>query len=471
MEEAYGAAIERIKAQGRDKSRLGMAALMWISHAERPLRTEELCHALAVELGSTDFNSDNAPSISTVIGFCQGLITVDKAGSTARLIHFTLQEYLSIRHDIFNRPHSTIAEICLTYLNSQQVEAISAHPDARTRVTYFLEYCSLYWGVHAKRELSDGARSLALTLFEEYGLYDGHISLKLLLVKHLHVNFGDFGDSGYLQCGFPFSALHCASLFGIGDLVTALIKTKFYNINRVGFCGYTPLVWAASNGHEEVVKILLEHEGINPDQPDDFGTTPLSHAAEEGHEGVVKILLGQEEVNPDKLDEFEKTPLLYAASGGHGGVVRILLGREEVDPDRRGRCGQTPLSYAAEYGHGGVVKILLGRGEVNPCKPDDAGRTPAAYAVQGGNKGVIKILLACEGVDPDKPETWGTASVVHEPARLEGPLDSRTRAQASPRLEGSSQARAAKCFKSRVGTIPQHSVIIIENNQQLYIET
>ena len=62
-------------------------------------------------------------------------------------------------------------------------------------------------------------------------------------------------------------------------------------------------------------------------------------------------------------------------------------------------------------------------------------------------------------------------SVVHEPARLEGPLDSRTRAQASPRLEGSSQARAAKCFKSRVGTIPQHSVIIIENNQQLYIET
>ena len=40
------------------------------------------------------------------------------------------------------------------------------------------------------------------------------------------------------------------------------------------------------------------------------------------------------------------------------------------------------------------------------------------------------------------------SSVVHEPARLEGPLDSRT--------------RAAKCFKSRVGTIPQRSVIIID---------
>src|SRR5207302_6796597 len=53
--DAYGATIERIKAQGGDKSIFGMAALMWVSHAERPLGADELCHALAVELGSTDF--------------------------------------------------------------------------------------------------------------------------------------------------------------------------------------------------------------------------------------------------------------------------------------------------------------------------------------------------------------------------------------------------------------------------------
>jgi len=35
--DVYSATIERIKAQDGDKSRLGMAALMWISHAERPL--------------------------------------------------------------------------------------------------------------------------------------------------------------------------------------------------------------------------------------------------------------------------------------------------------------------------------------------------------------------------------------------------------------------------------------------------
>ena len=175
--DAYGATVERIKAQGGDKSRLKMAALMWVSYAERSLQAGELCHALAVELGSTYFNVWNIPSISTLVGCCQGLITVDKEASTVRLVHFNLQEHLSARPDIFSRPHSTMAEICLTYLNSQQVKTLSADPSPGIQDTPFPEYCSLHWGIYAEKELSDCARSLALNLFQEY---DGHISTKLL---------------------------------------------------------------------------------------------------------------------------------------------------------------------------------------------------------------------------------------------------------------------------------------------------
>ena len=42
LEDAYGAVIERIKAQDENESRLGMEALMWISHVERPLTADEL---------------------------------------------------------------------------------------------------------------------------------------------------------------------------------------------------------------------------------------------------------------------------------------------------------------------------------------------------------------------------------------------------------------------------------------------
>ena len=175
--DAYDATIGRIKAQGGDRSRLGMAALMWISHSERPLYVDEICHALAVEIGSTDINTDNIPSIRTVLGCCQGLAAVDKGSSTVRLIHFTLKEYLSRHTDLFDRPHSNIAETCLTYLNFQAITSIwpGSDPDPRHKI---LRYASLHWGTHMRMECSNRARNLALDLLHQF---DNHTSPRLLL--------------------------------------------------------------------------------------------------------------------------------------------------------------------------------------------------------------------------------------------------------------------------------------------------
>jgi len=60
---AYGVTLRRIKAQDGEKSRLGMAVLMWISHSGRPLQVEEICHATAIRIGSNDLNSDGVPAI------------------------------------------------------------------------------------------------------------------------------------------------------------------------------------------------------------------------------------------------------------------------------------------------------------------------------------------------------------------------------------------------------------------------
>jgi len=163
LEGAYGATLERIKAQGRQESRLGMTALMWICYSERPLRVEELCQALAVEIGATDCNTDNVSSIRTVLSCCQGLVIVDREGSTVRLIHYTLQEYLISHRNLFQNPHSTIAETCLTYLNSHQVMALSDSRAQSTQHLPLLQCSSLCWGAHMKKEFSDGGKALALT--------------------------------------------------------------------------------------------------------------------------------------------------------------------------------------------------------------------------------------------------------------------------------------------------------------------
>jgi len=86
--------LERIKAQDEEKTKLAMATLTWVCHSERPLQVDELCHALAVEIGATDFDPENIPSIDTLLHCCQGLIMVDKEASIVRLIHYTAQEYL-----------------------------------------------------------------------------------------------------------------------------------------------------------------------------------------------------------------------------------------------------------------------------------------------------------------------------------------------------------------------------------------
>jgi len=114
------------------------------------------------------------------------------------------QDYLSAHPDIFSRPHSVMAEICLTYLISQQFKSLSTSPSPDTRNTSLLEYCSVYWGAHAKRELSDCARSLALDLLK--GNYS-QTSTEFPLARVDDWRLSRFG------VWFPFSGLHCASFF------------------------------------------------------------------------------------------------------------------------------------------------------------------------------------------------------------------------------------------------------------------
>jgi len=203
----------------------------------------------------------------------------------------------------------------------------------------FLEYSSIYWGDHAKRDLSDRAKSLALKLFDDC---ENHISTKILLGAWQIIDFSKPS---------LFSGLHCASIFGIDEIVAGLVKVEGCDVNKKDCLGNTSLMWAARCGHEGVVKILLGRGDINPDIPNNDGDTPLYCAAINKHEGVVKILLGRDDVNPDKPDNNGRTPLCWAGIDGQEGVVKILLGRGDVNPDKPDNDGYTPLQHAVSRQH------------------------------------------------------------------------------------------------------------------------
>src|ERR1700734_373497 len=58
LNQAYDEAIERIEGQLPGNRTRAKSVLSWIIYARRPLTTEELCHALAVEQGDEDLDLD-----------------------------------------------------------------------------------------------------------------------------------------------------------------------------------------------------------------------------------------------------------------------------------------------------------------------------------------------------------------------------------------------------------------------------
>ena len=406
LSDAYTATVTRLKGQKGNKSVLGLKVLMWVLHSERPLRAEELCHALGVDVGSVDLDPKNFPALRTLLASCLGLVAVEASSSTVRLVHFTLQEHLLNNPALFHTPHSTIAEVCLTYLNFRSVWDLPATLDSAPSTMPLLEYASCNWWKHIKTGMGENVKILALRLLYRF---DQHISAQLLLLRYnKERRSGPYFNGGEGPTGF--TGLHVVSFLGIVEIVAGVLEMKEWNVNATDCMGSTALTWAAGRGYEEVVKILLEREDINPDQADTkYGQTPLLWAAENGHERVVKMLLERGDVNPGHADTlYGRTPLGWAAEYGQAGVVKILLEREDVNPDQADtRSGQTPLSWAAKSGHEGIVRILLSREDVNPGRADTLyGRTPLSWAAENGHMRVVKMLLEREGVNPDQADTF-----------------------------------------------------------------
>ena len=120
-----------------------------------------------------------------------------------------------------------------------------------------------------------------------------------LLVDAPKVNLNAFNALGE-------SPLMLAALKGHLALSEKLVK-KGADVNKTG---WTPLHYAASNGHVEVIKLLLEnHAYIDAESPN--GSTPLMMASMYGNAQSVKLLL-DEGADPLLKNQIGLTALQFA---------------------------------------------------------------------------------------------------------------------------------------------------------------
>ena len=97
LDKAYDDTVNRIENQQQGIRELAKKMLFWIVFAKRPLTTEELRHALAVEPGTRSLDMRNLCPVEDMVSSCAGLVTIDQKSNIIRLVHYTTQEYFQRR--------------------------------------------------------------------------------------------------------------------------------------------------------------------------------------------------------------------------------------------------------------------------------------------------------------------------------------------------------------------------------------
>ncbi|EGX45684.1 hypothetical protein AOL_s00159g4 [Orbilia oligospora ATCC 24927] len=181
---------------------------------------------------------------------------------------------------------------------------------------------------------------------------------------------------------------------GKWSIASLLLATGKVEVDARKQGGRTPLSYAAAEGHDEIIDMLLER-GAGLDSQDVLGRTPLSYAAERGHTTAVELLL-RRNARPWSAHD-SRTPLSHAAANGHAPVVELLLNCPEYKQEG---IGQVTLYHAVMNGHRAVVELLLGKGVKVNAEFNYESRSMIWNAIKRGYNAVVKLLLE-NGANPE----------------------------------------------------------------------
>lgn len=233
----------------------------------------------------------------------------------------------------------------------------------------------------------------------------------------------------------PFGRTALADACEDGDITKArrLLQEKPEDLDVADAAGNTPLQCASLNGHEDVVKMLIE-AGCNIHCVNDRKDSPLLDAVENGHLEVVKLLLAAG-VNPKIRNEEGEEPInKIDESGDDAEAIRqaLIRARANVGHTQPSLPVQSPQteSYSSRsrrtQSHGrstktgehqlytsynvSTLRSAAARGDLQTVGnilqvivTSDFFDDPESLvaAARGGHEEVLQILLGFGNADPD----------------------------------------------------------------------
>lgn len=154
--------------------------------------------------------------------------------------------------------------------------------------------------------------------------------------------------------------------------------------------GLTPLHFASSRGHFNIVKYLVDDYSALVDAKDREGETALLKAAYNGHFHIVKYLVSKN-ANVHLKDKDGWTALHNACARGYLSITRLLI-EHGARVDVKSKMGHTPLINAASKGYISIVEYLLTESHANPLIKNNFGEAAYDVSAAAGESYICEML-------------------------------------------------------------------------------
>ena len=437
LNEAFKLTIQRIKERPDGQNTLGLSTLMWLTHARRPLLAVELSEALAIDLGATSLNFRFRPSQKRMVDCCMGLVVVDDKSSIIRLVHYSVQEYLSYHQNhVFNKAESAIANGCLSYLLFTPFQKgprqLEVHIQDLIAENVFASYAARYWGDHVRAAASEDVELRTLTFLRA----SPQRGCSNQIMQYTRGYRREYWKAKEV---YSTNGLHIAAFFGLENMCRILLEANEVELNDTTHMGTTALIKAAGSGQQGVVRLLMS-KGADFEKKNWFGTA-LHCAAENG--SVASILeLVENGVSIDIRNRRGHAPLHCATMSGHLEAIKTLLGKgaainaidhqrytslryaivweqapeivqtlleHNADTSIRSKRGQTPLHDAAVMNSEDALLLLL-KHKADVEAKEKNGATPLHFAAEKNHLTIVRHLLN-HGAEIDSRTTDGITAL------------------------------------------------------------
>jgi ankyrin repeat protein len=195
--------------------------------------------------------------------------------------------------------------------------------------------------------------------------------------------------------------LHVAAAAGEFNIFTILLRPEFFkgDIDVRDSQGATPLIHAAREGHDLIVKALIA-KGADVNAVDHLGRSALGCAAQYNRIVCLQLLLDQGAAINGPKDS--RNPLNEAARAGYcRPAVKALIARG-ADPDYIGQLKESPLETCLrEHNIEGAIELLQAGANPNNRNPE-TGAKLLQWAIAINHAAAMKMLLD-GGADPLLP--------------------------------------------------------------------